>query len=110
MTGETAVYKKDRGAFGKPQPLSKWGALELTGRYDVAENLNQSAGANPCRTGASKCQVQVITLGVNWYLNPNMRLMLNYYLTEAQHGNTGPGMPHRTDQFSALSFRTQINF
>ena len=110
LTGETAVYKKDRGAFGKPQPLSKWGALELTGRYDVAENLNQSAGANPCRTGASKCQVQVITLGVNWYLNPNMRLMLNYYLTEAQHGNTGPGTPHHTDQLSALSFRTQINF
>ena len=76
----------------------------------MAKNLSQSSSANPCRTGASKCQVQVITLGVNWYLNPNMRLMLNDYLTEAQHGNTGPGTPDRTDQLLALSFRTQINF
>ncbi|MBV6448672.1 MAG: Porin P [Nitrosomonas sp.] len=110
LTGETVVYKKDRGALGKPQPGSKWGALELTGRYDLAENLSQNLSANPCRSGTSKCQVQVITLGVNWYLNPNMRFMLNYYLTEAQHGNTGPGTPARTDQLSALSFRTQINF
>lgn len=110
VTGETVVYRKDRGAFGKPQPGSKWGALELTGRYDLAENLSQSLTANPCHSGTSKCQVQVITLGANWYLNPNIRLMLNYYLTEAQHGNTGPGTLTRIDHLSVLSFRTQINF
>ncbi len=44
------------------------------------------------------------------HLNPNMRLMLNYYLTEAQHCNPGHGMPERIDYLSVLSFRTQINF
>lgn len=110
LTGETAVYRKDRGAFGKPQPISKWGALELAGRYDLAENFSQSLGANPCRTGTSKCQVQIITLGVNWYPYPNIRLMLNYYLTEAMLGHSGHGTPARTDHFSVLSFRTQISF
>lgn len=110
VTGETAVYRKDRGAFGKPQPAGKWGALELAGRYDLAENFSQSLSADPCKTGTSKCQVQIITLGVNWYPNANMRFMLNYYLTDAAIGNAGSGMPTRTDHLSTLSFRTQINF
>lgn len=110
ITGETAVYKKDRGAFGKPQPNGKWGALELAGRYDLAENFTQSLGANPCKTGTSKCQVQIITLGINWYPYPNTRLMLNYYLADAMLGHSGHGTPVRTDHFSVLSFRTQISF
>lgn len=110
LTGENAVYKKDRGAFGKPQPISKWGALELAGRYDLAENINQNLMANPCKTGTSQCQVQVITLGVNWYPYPNIRFMLNYYLAEAMIGNAGLGAMARKDHLSTLSFRTQINF
>ena len=110
VTGETAVYKKDRGAFGKPQPNDRWGALEFAGRYDLAENSNQSLTANPCRTGTSKCQIQIVTLGVNWYPHTNIRFMLNYYLTDAEFGNTGLDTPTRTDHFSVLSFRTQVSF
>lgn len=110
ITGETAVYRKDRGAFGKPQPKAPWGAIEFAGRYDLAENLTQSLNANPCNTGTSKCQVQIITLGVNWYPYSNIRLMLNYYLSDAMTGHSGHGMPTRADHFSVLSFRTQISF
>ncbi|WP_242447110.1 OprO/OprP family phosphate-selective porin [Nitrosomonas supralitoralis] len=110
LTGETAVYKKERGAFGKPQPNGQWGALEFAARYDLAENLNQSLIADPCRTGTSKCQIQVVTLGVNWYPRTNIRFMLNYYLTDALIGNAGIGTPTRTDHFSVLSFRTQVSF
>ena len=110
VTGETAVYKKDRGAFGKPQPNGQWGALEFAGRYDLAENSSQSLAANPCRTGTSKCQIQIVTLGVNWYPHTNIRFMLNYYLTDAEFGNTGLDTPTRTDHFSVLSFRTQVSF
>ena len=38
VTGERAIYRKERGAFGKPKPISKLGALELAIRYDLAEN------------------------------------------------------------------------
>lgn len=110
VTGEHAVYRKDRGAFGKPQPSGKWGALELVGRYDLADNIDQSLIANPCKTGTSKCQVQVITLGVNWYPYQNVRFMLNYYLSEAMMGNTGPGTPAHKDNLSVVSLRTQISF
>lgn len=110
ITGENAVYRKDRGAFGKPLPSGKWGALEIAGRYDLAENSNQNLTADPCRTGSSKCQVQVITLGVNWYPYQGIRFMLNYYLTGAMIGHIGAGTPAQKDNLSVLSVRTQISF
>ena len=110
VTGERVVYKKDRGAFAKPQPNGKWGALELAGRYDVAENLTQNTMADPCKTGTSQCQVEVITLGVNWYPYRNIRFMFNYYLTEAMLGNLGAGTAAQKDNFSVFSFRTQVSF
>lgn len=110
VTGERTIYRKDRGAFGKPKPISKWGALELAARYDLAENTDQSLVADPCRTGTSKCEVQVITLGLNWYVRQGLRFMLNYYLTEAAIGNAGAGTPDRKDTPSVISFRTQLSF
>lgn len=110
VTGENAIYRRDRGAFGKPQPNGKWGALEIAGRYDLAENINQSLTADPCSVGTSKCQVQVITLGVNWYPYQGIRFMLNYYLTKAMMGNTGLGTLTRDDNLHVVSFRTQISF
>ncbi|HET7061165.1 MAG TPA: porin [Nitrosospira sp.] len=110
VTGERVIYRKERGALGKPKPKGKWGALELAFRYDVAENTTQSLTADPCGTGTSKCEVTVITLGANWYVRQGLRFMLNYYITEAAIGNMGPGTPNRTDQPSVISFRTQLSF
>ena len=110
VTGERTIYRKERGALGKPKPKGKWGALELAVRYDFAENLAQSLIADPCGTGTSKCQVEVITLGANWYVRQGLRFMLNYYLTEASIGNSGPGTPNRKDSPSVISFRTQLSF
>lgn len=86
------------------------GALEFAGRYDLAENINQNLAADPCRTGTSKCQVQVITLGVNWYPYQGIRFMPNYYLTEAMTGHADVGAPTQKDNLSVLSVRTQISF
>lgn len=110
VTGERTIYRKERGALGKPKPGGKLGALELAVRYDFAENTAQSLSADPCGTGTSKCQVEVITLGINWYVRQGLRFMLNYYITEAAIGNTGPGTPSRRDSPAVLSFRTQLSF
>lgn len=72
--------------------------------------MDQSLDAGPCRTGTSKCEVQIITLGANWYVRKGLRFMLNYYLTEAAIGNAGPGMRNRKDNPSVISFRTQLSF
>lgn len=110
VTGERSIYRKERGAFGKPKPISKWGALELAIRYDLAENTSQSLAADPCGTGTSKCQVQIITLGANWYVRQGLRFMLNYYVTEAGIGHAGNSATDRRDNLSVISFRTQLSF
>ena len=115
LTGETTTYKKDRGAFGKPKPLGEYGAWELTARYDFAENKDESAANNVCSIsggtatgggngGELKCEATTITAGINWYVNPNVRFMLNYYMGEADVG-VGPA-----DKPKAATLRTQFSF
>jgi phosphate-selective porin OprO/OprP len=114
MTGENATYKADRGAFGKPKPLGENGAWELTARYEAMENKDEDATNNMCSIGTgaatgggvggeTKCAITLLTAGVNWYLNPNVRFMLNYYTGEADVGVA-------KDKPSAISLRTQLSF
>lgn len=75
LTGEQRVYDTELGAFGRTAPnepfsLSKgqWGAFEVGARYSHL-NLND----NTVRGGV----LSDYTLGVNWYLYRNLRIMLN---------------------------------
>jgi phosphate-selective porin OprO and OprP len=114
ITGETAVYKADRGAFGKPKPLGENGAWELTARYESMENKDEDATNNMCAIGTglataagaateTKCAITGLTVGTNWYLNPNVRFMLNYYTGEADIGVS-------KDKPTAVTLRTQLSF
>src|SRR5262249_20567958 len=78
VTGDTRPYKKTEGFFGQPKPNSDAGALELKFRYDAAENKDLPV-ASVCG-GADKCEVTAITVGANYYFNPNVRLMLDYIM------------------------------
>ena len=102
LTGESKPYKKDRGTFGSPKPIGEAGAFEATGRYDLIES--------PDKTGTTgKPEVTQITLGVNWYLNPNVRLMLNYSMGEQETTNTTNSTKTATE-LNAIALRTQLSF
>jgi phosphate-selective porin OprO/OprP len=117
VTGERMIYKKDRAALGKPKnPLNTFGAIELTGRYEFGENKDEDATNTICTISggaaiisapatADKCQATTATVGVNWYVNPNVRYMLNYYIGTADLGGTAG-----KDSPTALSLRTQFAF
>lgn len=126
VTGETAVYKKDRGAFGKPKPASDGGAWELVARFESIENKDENAtngictlttGALPVTTpafavpsttasqasAATECKATTMSVGANWYVNPNVRFMLNYYVGKADVGTA-------EDKPKAITLRTQLSF
>jgi phosphate-selective porin OprO/OprP len=74
LTGEHRSYRDRVGAFGSVHPEGPFwnqgrGAVELVGRYSYLD-LN-SAGIDGGR-------LQDGTLGLNWYANRNMRVMVNY--------------------------------
>ena len=73
LTGESRAYESDKGIFGRIRPRSDfavdgsgWGAWEVALRYSNLD-LEQEGG-----------ELDDVTLGLNWYLNPNARVMLNY--------------------------------
>ena len=91
LTGETKPYtaqaiNNEVGAFGNPVPSrpfsldgESWGAWELTARYsDMNLNYNPTQLASTSQlAGITGGDERIVTLGVNWYLNRNVKLQFN---------------------------------
>ena len=75
LTGEHRAYNASEGAFGRIKlddnfdSRGGWGALELAARYSTID-----LDDGPIDGG----ELDNITVGLNWYLNPNVRIMFNY--------------------------------
>jgi len=100
LTGEHKPYSS--GVFKSPKPSGENGALELKARYDMAENKDQPT------TATNKREISVLTVGANWYLNPNLRFMLEYSMGE---DNTVADTPSGANpEPKAVTLRTQFSF
>jgi phosphate-selective porin OprO and OprP len=88
LNGGHKPYKAATGVFGSPKVADK-GLWELTGRYDYVENetLNR--------------EVTSWILGMNYYVNPNLRFMFNY--TQGDNEVTG-------DETAQYALRTQFSW
>ena len=112
LTGESRGYKSTTNKFDKIKPKNNLGAWELVAKYedgevDIDNNPNGDA------------EYDILTLGVNWYPNTNVRFSLNYLMTDTdnfQFGGSGGGLGNPTleslgeDDGDAISFRTQYVF
>ncbi|MGH8622854.1 MAG: porin, partial [Burkholderiales bacterium] len=87
LTGESRRYNMATGSFQMPRPFTPfawpygWGAWELALRYSHTD-LDYHAGdrGTAADLDAVRGGVQdVWTLGLNWHLNSNFRMSLNYY-------------------------------
>ncbi|MGH8482165.1 MAG: OprO/OprP family phosphate-selective porin [Nevskiaceae bacterium] len=100
LTGEHKPYSS--GVFKSPKPKGENGALELKARYDSAENKDQPT------TATNQREISVLTVGANWYLNPNLRFMLEYSMGE---DNTVADTPSGGNpEPKAVTLRTQFSF
>ena len=94
LTGESRSYKVSKGGFSKPKPKSDKGAIELKVRYDFVENSD----------AASSPEASAISFGVNYYVNPQVRFMLDYNM--AQYSEDGA----EDDEPDAIVARAQLTF
>jgi len=76
LTGEHRNYDKGHGRFGRVRPKRNfdpfngdWGAWEVAARYSILDLSDRNV-----RGGV----LWDVTAGINWYLFPNLRWMLNY--------------------------------
>jgi phosphate-selective porin OprO/OprP len=111
MTGESRTYNAANGAYNgivpaHPFPTGGLGAWELAARYSVMD-LNDGLGLP---TGIAGGEQTIYTIGLNWYVNRNIRFMVNYLNGDIakQASATNPGDVGA--RFDALAMRTQVAF
>ena len=119
LTGETRVYNPVEARFDAPKltysfnpEAGTWGAFEVAARYsDLDLNYHEgNRGVTPATAlGAIRGGEQKIyTLGLNWYLNPSMRVMVDYQHVKIDRlGATGLQVGQT---YNALAARGQVNF
>jgi phosphate-selective porin OprO/OprP len=85
LTGERHRYNMATGSYQSPRPFKPFasgggiGAWELAVRYSHADLDSNAGTSGAAPAGSVRGGVQDIwTAGINWYLNPNLRVLFNY--------------------------------
>jgi phosphate-selective porin OprO/OprP len=107
LTGEDNAY---RGVSKPSHPFALdgegWGALELVARYGELK-VDEDAFPVYADPSVSARRSQAWGLGINWYLNSNLKLVLNY--TDASFDGGAPLGADRPDEEAVFS-RLQVSF
>ncbi len=100
LTDDHRTYRLSDGYFDKVNPKNNfrfrgkgWGAWELAARYSYLDLTDY-----PILGG----EESNLTIGINWYLNPNIRIMFNYVLADIDRS------PLYDDDFQAFQMRFQL--
>lgn len=81
LTGEHRPYKQKSGSFSGVKPKENYGqdgkgAWEIAARYDWLDLTD---------TEAVDGELEDVSVGINWYLNPAVRLSANYIYTDREN-------------------------
>jgi phosphate-selective porin OprO/OprP len=111
VTGEVRPYSAGDASYGGIKPNHTYGAFELAARYDHGRNRDLDACAVPAvvtgaatASGSYSCSVSSVTVAGNYYVNPNVRFMLDYQIGIADGGDAGKDIPR------AFMARAQFGF
>jgi phosphate-selective porin OprO/OprP len=96
LTGQSRRYRDDRGEFTDPAGLDRRSAWEVALRLSSLDLQDADV------TGG---EGQNVTVGVNWYVDRNVRVMFNYVHADAEPNRNG------VDELArALALRLQVAF
>ena len=107
LTGECRNYQ--RGVFGRVTPCCNflenecccWGAWEVAVRYSQADLDEGNI------TGGEQ---STLTVGLNWHLNPNTRVMFNYFHVDVDGGPQLNNNLNNNITFSGFGIRLQVDW
>lgn len=117
LTGEPRPYNPGEARIDGPKmnynfnpEAGTWGAIELVARYsDLDLNFHGGASGSAAAADAIRGGEQKIsTLGVNWYLNPDIRIMLDYQHVDVDRLN-GSGV-QIGQKYNAIAARFQYTY
>jgi phosphate-selective porin OprO/OprP len=97
LTGENNKYKPESGTFTFVKPSKKLGQNSGWGAWQVALRLSQIDLNHKNINGGN---LDSATLALNWHVNDNMRLMLNFIKADSQKLGTS----------NIILMRTQFHF
>jgi len=88
ITGESRVYDSRTGVFTRLSPKRPFGKNGGAGAFEIAarwSKLDLDSHVNELGAGGVRGGVLTdYTLAVNWYLNPYLRVMVNYIHADAE--------------------------
>ncbi len=103
VSGQSRRYDAATGRFTRIGAIaSKLGAVELAARYDTMWGHQALDDGPALRSG----RTEALTLAANWYLRPNLRLMLNLIHSRNRDRLSGATL----DRTRALTGRFQYDF
>jgi len=119
LTGETKPYtpqaiNNEVGAFGNPVPSrpfslngDSWGAWEVSLRYsDTNLNWNPTQVASPTQlAGILGGEERIVTLGLNWYMNRNVKLQVNDMIVKLKRGSSVANLNSMSQDLNILGVR-----
>ena len=103
LTGENRTYNKKAAVFDKISPKRpfRFSDERGPGAWELAVRYSQLDLTDHFLLGGEESN---FSAGVNWYLNPNMRIMLNYLHATIDRS------PLYDDDFDAIQMRFQLGF
>lgn len=113
LTGEAATYAGVTPKHPFDLGAGQWGALQLVGRYAELD-LDKATFPTFANPGVSAQAAQSWAVGLNWYLNKNIRVNASYSYTDftgggAAKATTAPGIVTRQPE-QVLFTRLQLAF
>ncbi len=113
LTGESRAYNPAQAAYSGVKPRDPfsltgggWGAWEIAGRVSTID-LNDQLGS---AFGIAGGRQTVYTAGLNWYVNNNIRFMLNYLHGDVAKQLSPTSTVDAGSTFDAVAMRTQFAF
>jgi len=98
LSGDQWSYSKESGAFSRPTVRKGFGEDRGSGAWQVAGRYDE---IDPDDDSGAESGADAITLGLNWFLNPNTRISLNW----TRFDDEGD-----LDSFDWLGVRFQLDF